>query len=91
LVKSRHFHGGAIFLIKYLSKYEIRNTLQSMAKIKNEKRASKSYKIRPSIYKKAVKKANGHNTTLANVVEDFITSYIEFDPVIFSHNKTPTR
>jgi hypothetical protein len=42
-----------------------------------EKRVVKSYKVRPSIYEKAKKKATKNKTTVTNVLEDFLYDYAE--------------
>lgn len=41
-----------------------------------EDRKSRSYKIFPSIYEKATAKAALNNTTVANIIEDFLYDYI---------------
>ena len=42
-----------------------------------EKRVGKSYKIAPTIYEKAKKKAKKEKTTVANILEDYLYDYAE--------------
>lgn len=40
-----------------------------------EKRVVKSYKVKPKVYDKAKKKAKKNNTTVANILEDYLYDY----------------
>lgn len=48
-----------------------------IVKTEIEKRAGKSYKVVPSVYEKAVKKAAKNNTNVANVLEKYLHKYVK--------------
>lgn len=43
----------------------------------NEKRVVKSYKVKLSVYKKAMKKAAKNKTTVTNLLENYLYDYAE--------------
>lgn len=55
-----------------------RNTyyISDMKPKEKEKRVGKSYKVKPSVYAKARKKAKAEKTTVANVVEELLYDYV---------------
>ena len=43
--------------------------------MKDEKRIIRTYKVKPSIYKKAMRRARKDGTTVSNLLEDVLTGY----------------